>query len=74
MKCPICQKRDGVLPVQEGRGGKQIEFCEKCDLDLFDAGTLSKKLRLEIKRQITFHEEEGNEPAINSLCYIESLL
>lgn len=39
------------------------------DLDKF-----KRKMRKEIKKQIKFHKEEKNVPAINSLKYIGDLL
>lgn len=71
--CHFCKKGKGEIPLCDDKG-KEILICELCDLDLFDARTLSIKLIKEINIQIKHHKKEKNEPAINSLRYLKSLL
>ena len=73
MKCRFCKKGKGEIPICDDKG-KEFLICEECDLDLFDARTLAIKLTKEINIQIRHHKEEKNEPAVNSLRYIKSLL
>jgi len=73
MKCHFCKKGKGEIPLSDDKG-KEVLICGNCDLDLFDARTLSIKLIKEINIQIRHHREEKNEPAVNSLRYIKSLL
>ncbi|MFH1023480.1 MAG: hypothetical protein V1809_08820 [Planctomycetota bacterium] len=68
--CPFCHKRRGEISITDGDTGEELLICEPCDLDLFDAGTLRRKLEKEIAIQIKHHREERNIPAENSLKYI----
>ncbi len=73
MKCHFCKKGKGKIPICDDEG-KTYWICEQCDLDLFDAYTLSQKMLKEIDIQIRHHRAEKNEPAVNSLVYLKSLL
>lgn len=74
IKCDLCKKRKGEIPVTDEKAGKQILICESCDLDLFDARTLQNKLVKEIKIQIKHHKKRQNIPAVNSLEYLMSII
>jgi len=71
--CEFCKKGKGEIPLSDDKG-KEHWICEACDNDLFDARTLSIKLIKEINIQIKHHKKEKNEPAVNSLLYLKSLL
>ena len=73
-KCHFCNKGKAEIPIQDGETGEELWICEKCDLELYDARTLAKKMEKAINVQIKHHRKEANIPAINSLEYLKEVL
>lgn len=73
MKCKLCKKGKAEISICDAYDN-EIIICEKCDLDLFDADTLKIRVIKEIDKQIEFHKEEDNKPAIASLEYIKEVI
>ena len=73
MKCHFCKKREGEISISD-EDGNSLLICEDCDLDMFDAYTLQKKMLKEINIQMRHHRKENNIPAINSLKHIKNAL
>lgn len=74
MKCEICKQGEATQPIFDEQVGKEIWVCTDCDAELFDAGTLQRKVIREIDQQIAHHDQEGNLPAVRSLAHIREFM
>jgi len=68
--CAKCGEGKGEIPLCNEDGTSWV--CEKCDSEMFNVNT--DLIIQEIDKQISFHKEEHNIPAINSLKYIKSVV